>query len=252
MVDNKDLFRTTEFDQWRLASGVSAEEAILFDQFLEKDLSVLEAGTGGGRILLALSSMGFGSLSGFDYTADLIEQARRKQHAERIDFQVMDAEHLSYPSESFDRVLYLGQILCVFDTEAARQHAAKEAYRVLKPGGVALISLLLMEFRSSQFLYRVFLSYLKILRTLSRERRTVQSQPWLLQGGKPNLAALLDRPPYIHWFTVPEALALMRGAGFTVDQIATSTQLRAGILSPPDADLPPFYPNDMFYIVCRK
>lgn len=252
MINNKHRFQTSEFERWASSSGLKAEEVYLIRRFLRKEAKTLEAGTGGGRVLLTLSRMGFDDLSGFDYVPDLVARARRKEAADSIDFQVMEAERLAYPSTHFDQVLYLQQILCFIEEEEARRRAVQEAYRVLKAGGVALFSFLIMETRTSRLLYRMFLNYLKGFRALSKEERSVQYQPWLRRGGRPNIAALLDRPPYVYWATVPQALTLLRDAGFTVEHVATSAQLRAETLSAPDADLSPLHSTDKLYVVCRK
>lgn len=252
MITNKRLFQTSEYERWASSSGLEAEEATLIHRFLHKDGKTLEAGSGGGRVLLALHRLGFDDLSGFDYVPEMVARAQRKDTAGFIDFRVMEAERLAYPSDHFDQVLYLEQLLCFIEEEEARRCAVQEAYRVLKGGGVALFTFLIMEVRAGRFLYRLFLNYLKIFRAWSRNQRSVQYQPWLRREGSPNFAALLDRPPYVYWTSVPEALAVLRSAGFSVEHISTSTQLRAGILRTPEADLSPFHAADKLFVVCRK
>ncbi len=252
MVKNKRLFQTTEFEAWAASSGLMAEEAFLVDRFLEKEARTLEAGVGGGRVLLALQRRGFRRLSGFDYVPELVARAHSKQGAVSLDLRVMEAARLAYPAAAFDQAIYFGQILCFIEEAPDRRSAVAEAWRVLRPGGVALFSFLVMEARAGSGFYAALLRYWKGLRALSGRRRSVQYQPWLRRGGRPNLAALLDRPPYVYWFTVPEALALLRGAGFAVEHVGTSAQLRAGLLRPPEADLRPFHPQDRLYVVCRK
>ncbi len=77
-------------------------------------------------------------------------------------------------------------------------------------------------------------------------------QPWLRRGGAPNYEALLDTPPYVYWMTVPNALDLVRTAGFTATHVATSTELQRGILHTSATQLSPFHASDQLYVVCRK
>ena len=113
MITNKRLFQTSEYERWASSSGLEAEEAMLIHRFLHKNGKTLEAGSGGGRVLLALHRVGFDDLSGFDYVPEMVAQAQRKDTAGFIDFRVMEAERLAYPSDHFDQVLYLGQLLLV-------------------------------------------------------------------------------------------------------------------------------------------
>lgn len=224
----------------------------MIERFLKKDARTLEAGTGGGRVLLALRRRGFTDLSGFDYVPELIARAREKEGARGIEYRVMEAGDLAYPDAHFDQVLYLQQILCCIEDDAERRRAVREAYRVVKPGGVALFSFLILEARAHHFVYGMFLKYLRMVRVLSGRKQPLNYQPWLRRAGAPNYAALLDRPPYVYWATVPGALALLRDAGFTVTHLGTSSGLRAGAIGTSEADLRPFRSSDQLYVVCKK
>ena len=250
MSTNRHAFQTTEFAAWAEAEGLAVEEAFLVDRFLEKEAPTLEAGVGGGRVLQALHRRGFRELAGFDVLPEMV--ARARQRAGPFDLRVLDAQRLTYSNEVFEQALYLGQVLCFIEDAGARRQAVEEAYRVLREGGTAIFSFLVLEARSGHPAFQVLFAYLKALRTLKGQPRSIQYQPWLRRGGGPNLAALLDRPPYAYWFTVPEAVALLREAGFTVRQVGTSTGLRAGLLHAPDGEWPSLRPADKCYVVCRK
>ena len=75
-------------------------------------------------------------VTGTDLTPDMIANSRILAKEEQVscDFQVMDAEHLSFQDESFDVVI--SRNLTWTLPEAAQ--AYKEWTRVLKPGGLLL------------------------------------------------------------------------------------------------------------------
>jgi ubiquinone/menaquinone biosynthesis C-methylase UbiE len=111
----------------------------------------MEAGTGVGRILFAMQDLGFSSLVGFDYIPDLIEQARKRDSARSIRFEVQDAISLNYEDASFDQIFYSQQILCLIEKESPRLSALREAYRILRPGGTALLSFLSFEAKEQKY-----------------------------------------------------------------------------------------------------
>ncbi len=247
---NLEWFQTSELEAWSTRSGLAPEEQFLIDSFLQREAAALDAGTGSGRLVQELQRMGYGPLFGFDAVPELIERARVR--CPQADFRVQRAESLDYPSCIFDQVLYLQQILCFIEQEAGRRAAVREAYRVLKPQGTAIFSFLSLEARQAGLLSKAFTTYLQALRYLTRRRRPPQVQPWLKRGGRPNLMALFDRPPYVYWFTLPETVRLLERAGFTVKHIASSSHLRAGYLPPPGSDLKVGRPDDKVYVVCGK
>ena len=138
MNDNRNIYETVEFDNWAYREGLDYEENFLIEKYLNKDLRTLEAGTGGGRIILEMKNLGFTSLQAYDYLPGFIEQAKKKDPTGTISFEVEDATDLSYEDCSFDQILYLQQIISSIDGADHKLKALKEAYRILKQGGTAL------------------------------------------------------------------------------------------------------------------
>ena len=94
--------------------------------------TVLDVATGSGNTAISAARR-FCEVTGMDYVPELIEQARERAEAERLDvgFEVGDAEHLPYPDASFDVVLSTVGVMFAPDQEKA----AGELLRVCRPGG---------------------------------------------------------------------------------------------------------------------
>ncbi len=108
-----------------------------FAQFQKaRGLKVLEIGVGMGSDYLEWLKAGAQAV-GVDLSATSIEQARRRCEIAgyRSDLRVADAEHLSFPDDSFDVVYSYGVMHHSPDTP----QCVREARRVLKPGGQARI-----------------------------------------------------------------------------------------------------------------
>lgn len=97
---------------------------------------LLEVGCGPGPIVQRLLDRGF-RYYGVDVSEGMIEEcARRFADAGAARFEVGDARRLDYPARKFDVVLCLGMIEYVAEEEAV----IRELARVLKPGGLLVIS----------------------------------------------------------------------------------------------------------------
>ena len=98
-------------------------------------LKILDVGCGTGFFTILLAKQGH-QVTGTDLTPDMIANARILAEEEQVncEFQVMDAEHLSFPDASFDMVI--SRNLTWTLPEAFQ--AYKEWSRVLKPGGLLL------------------------------------------------------------------------------------------------------------------
>jgi SAM-dependent methyltransferase len=92
---------------------------------------VLDVATGSGNTALSAARRHC-RVSGIDYVPELLEQARARAAAERLDveFTTGDAEQIPFPDRSFDAVL--STIGVMFAPDHAR--AAAELVRVARPG----------------------------------------------------------------------------------------------------------------------
>ena len=99
--------------------------------------SVLEIATGSGYFCIELARLGNFQITGLDISNDLIEIARTnaQQAGVKVDFLQGNASALQFPDMAFDF------IFCSWAIKNFREplKALHEMYRVLKPGGTALI-----------------------------------------------------------------------------------------------------------------
>jgi ubiquinone/menaquinone biosynthesis C-methylase UbiE len=93
---------------------------------------VLDVATGSGNAAISAARR-YCDVTGIDYVPELIEQAKERAGAERLEiiFEVGDAENLPYPDASFDVVLSTVGVMFAPDQEKT----AGELLRVCKPGG---------------------------------------------------------------------------------------------------------------------
>lgn len=250
--DNKDVFLKSEFGLWADREGFEPGEQFLIENYLRPDRKTLEAGCGGGRLLLAMQARGFKDLHGFDYLAEFVEAASRRDTSGRISFRVQDARSLDYEDDSFDQLAYLQQMLCFIPDEIDRRRAAREACRILRPGGTLVVTLLTLRGRSRSLAHKALLGYQYLLRKLTFRPLSLQYQPWLRLQNALNWSALWDRGPYVYWFREQEAVALFTDAGFELAAVGSEAQVqRGGFVESFDAfaRLPH---SGRMYLVCRK
>jgi len=252
VTSNQQVFGTVEFGAWAHRTALIPAERFLVERYLEPSGRTLEAGTGSGRLLFALQALGFSSLAGFDFVPELLAEARKRDGADRIRFDEQNAASLSYGDGAFDQLIYLQQVLCFIEYEGARRSAVREAYRVLRAGGTAVFSLLSFEARSGGALYRAYLAYLRVVRSVRRSSRPQQSLPWLRLGGRFNPGALLDARPYVYWYRLDEICRLLTEVGFMIDALGSTRQILEARMVPSPEALAREPIEGMLYIVARK
>lgn len=106
-----------------------------FTRFLPQDGLIIEAGCGNGNVLRTVASAGY-EIEGVDFAAEAIEANRAIDPSGR--YRVGDVRHLPYGDGEAAAYISLG-VIEHFDDET-RGVILREAARVLRPGGVALIS----------------------------------------------------------------------------------------------------------------
>jgi len=112
---------------------------------LEDGDRVLDAGCGNGYSTVQFASQKRTSIRGIDYIPEMIEQAhqRLRKISEKllgtVEFDVGDVTALNEPAEAYDKVVVIRVIISL--GEWGRQlRGLRECARVLKPGGIFLLS----------------------------------------------------------------------------------------------------------------
>lgn len=254
MKTNKDVYQTVEYQSWAHREQLITAERVLITKYLQKDISTLEAGTAGGRILLAMDAMGYRHLNGYDFVPEFIAEAKLRDKEQRINFSVMDASSLTYDDKQFGQIIYLQQILSLIPNVKSRQQAISESYRVLRNRGIAIFSVCCFPIRASQFIYKIFIIWIKILRCIFRKNVSIQNLPWLKLGGRFNFRSLLDYPPYVYWFDPSEFCNQLVSAGYQIVGVSVDSMLdksQNAIVECVD-DIDWKIANGHFYVVCRK
>lgn len=122
--------------------GLWKSERLLIERYLmDWEAPVLEAGCGAGRVAVALAQLGYRRVTGFDFAAEMVDQARSLA-AERglagVDFLVADATALeSVPElrpESFGGALFMFNGLMQIPGRENRRAALRGLHRLCRPG----------------------------------------------------------------------------------------------------------------------
>jgi len=185
-VDEKDFFE--KFREYRYRTEWHIPLLVHFAEARGKE--VLEIGTGNGAdgVMFALNGARY---TGVDLTDTAVEATRRHFAVMGLagSFQIENAEQLSFPDECFDWVYSHGVLHHTPDT----QKAIAEVYRVLKPGGRAVV----MLYHKHSFNYFVRIMFFMRLRVLmkifsragrwGRDRRALSSGS--IEGVRGNRAA---------------------------------------------------------------
>ncbi len=190
---NRWIFEVADFDEWANnqseTPSLRPEEAYLVARFFDKDTATLDAGTGGGRVALALRNAGYTDLHAFDFVPRSIEQARGRDPRGAIQFDVMDATDLRYAANTFGQLIYPSAMISSIEGTAQRQKAIQEAQRVLRPGGLAIMTALSFETAHRSKVHATFIVYLKMLRFMRRSNLPPNDLPWLRVKRRMNWSA---------------------------------------------------------------
>jgi len=106
----------------------------IFKQYLPKNGLILEGGAGLGQWVIYLSNIGY-KIVGIEIVPECVQRFKKKYP--ELKMYVGNVLELNYPDNTFDGYLSLGVIEHFIE---GPDRVLKEAYRVLKPDGVFIVS----------------------------------------------------------------------------------------------------------------
>ena len=155
---------------------------------LREGETVLDLGSGAGfDCFLAAGQVGHGGkVIGVDMTPEMIQKARenaRKGNHENVEFRLGEIEHLPAANDSVDIVISN----CVINLSPAKDKVFAEAYRVLKPGGRAMISDIVLSGDLPEAVAGSLAAYAGCIAGRSGRRNT--SASWKQRGSRTSMSS---------------------------------------------------------------
>ncbi len=120
---------------------------------LSRENSILDLCCGQGRHSIELARKGFRNVEGLDRSRYLIQKAKSRANKEGLSlrFREGEARSLPYASDTFDRVMILGNSFGYFESIMDDLKVLKEVFRVLKPWGMLLVDITDGDYIREQF-----------------------------------------------------------------------------------------------------
>lgn len=195
-----DHFSQTRYRDW--------SEFFDFERFVKTNASVLDVGCGNGRLLHFLNKYGVKYI-GVDTSVELIKIAKQladqkiSSSISSYSFIEASASKLPFADNSFDNVFAIASLYHI-PSQQLRQRALNEISRVLKPGGVFIMTYWNMWEKSRRPL--VVKNILKKMTGKSKLDFFDSEKPWKNSKGE----VLAKR--YCHAFTLREIEHLSNNA----------------------------------------
>lgn len=220
-----------------------AEEILMRKYFLRKG-SVLDIGCGGGREAMPLFKEGH-KVTGVDIVPEMLRNTR-KNFIERgfdIPLAAMDICNLGFIPESFDYVPLVNHLISFVPKKENRVKAFKEINRVLKPGGILLVSIIS---RNRGMVHRLYWSFVNSYRFFLRS----MGGPCLESGDRfvVKISGASSRGRmFVHYHTLRKAVRELGLAGFEIIESRSEKELIEGVDQPSSREK-----DYTIYIVAKK
>jgi len=199
-----------KWGQKAISQGLYPTEKFLIEKHFKPDSDLLNVGCGGGREALALAS--YYNVTAIDFNKTFCESCKNTLEKADLKAEVrkMNATNLDFEDASFECLLMVGQLLGHIRPRKLRIATLGHAQRVLKPGGVAIVSTNAIElgikFQSYFALLNMFRKFYNPLK-LEPDDAFVGTGKFALLGNKKN-------QPIFHWYRTSEFLKDATEAGF--------------------------------------
>lgn len=151
-IEDIKSFWTDQAKQHGLSHAASWSDKGVIDleireivKWLEEGNSVLDVGCANGYSTIQFAIQRRLAINGLDYIPEMIEQARKRYELLReaiqgdVKFEVGDITQIDKPDNSYDRVVVI-RVVINLGQWSQQAKAIKECARVLKPGGLLLLS----------------------------------------------------------------------------------------------------------------
>lgn len=109
----------------------------LFRSLVPKTGRILDCGCGYGRTCDELTRSGYKKITGVDTSPEMIK--RGLEQFPKLDLRVLENDNLPFNDQTFDACLILAVLTCM-PSNRAQEYLIQEIERVLKPGGILLLS----------------------------------------------------------------------------------------------------------------
>jgi ubiquinone/menaquinone biosynthesis C-methylase UbiE len=174
-------------------------------QYVSPGEKILDLGCGSGRLLEILKDKNI-DYFGIDGSENLIKIAKRNYPD--FKFQIADVFDLPFPNNFFDKIFSI-RVLMQIPSKEFRLQFLKEAKRVLKPGGLLVLTVwYLWKFGSKKnFLLMLKNAFLKLI-----GKSKLDFGDALIPWDKKVMR-------YYHYFTKRELEKLVKESGFLIEKI---------------------------------
>lgn len=180
-------------------------ELNVFGKYIENGDKVLDLGCGNGRLSELFKDKNIDYL-GADNSEKLIKIAKAKYPNSR--FQLADALNLPFPDNYFDKIISVA-VLHHIPSEILRLKFLQEARRILKPGGLLILTVWDLWQSPKTFFLIIEFALLRIFNRSKLDFKDVFI-PWQKK---------IDR--YIHCFTKGELKKIAEKVGMKVKETGT-------------------------------
>lgn len=225
----EDPRTTLHYARAAVKVGLWESERLLAGRHLPKSARILELGCGAGRIALGLEQAGWAHITPTDVARAMVDLANGvlAERGSRLRAHLADARALPFADGAFDAALFGFNGLMCIRGRAERARALAEIRRVLRPGGLLLLT--------------------------AHDRERGESRAHWLGAAAPAGGELGDRwhdsessPVFIHAGTEAETTAELADAGFAIVETAMRSEI---------ADEPPevrAFSDDTRWFVARR
>jgi ubiquinone/menaquinone biosynthesis C-methylase UbiE len=223
MIKEKKLFSSVQekyaedeivefyIDQAKL--GLQDWEEEMVRRYVKKDSMILSVGCGAGREPIALSKYSC-VVIGIDIVLEMLQKGYgfvKDMNLDRIHFAKMNVTSLGFQQDIFDTALLTGQVLTFIPKKAKRHVALKEIFRVLKPGGIIIMTTHSIK---SHLKYKMYYAFINPLRRFASLLKISTFEPGDRYFKKVSPTIKTPNKAFLHMYTINEGIKDLESAGF--------------------------------------